>query len=225
MRGFASSLGARHWHAVDAFLLDWSLYHSGDKAVKCAWSGSTWDRAELGRRITDGARPARAPGQAGAHAIDRASTAPTWRRQRSTNCCGCSTGAASRRRRSAPSRAASRSWSTGRPRCQRCCDLPKTPPADSHRRFDEVGFTKPAHSRPRARWPRMRQHGQPAHWRRVRHREPTVPTTTKACRRWRSAPGSLARRTGARRARHRCLRRQPALPELLRPRRTAGSPA
>ena len=53
MRGFASSVGARHWHAVDAFLLDWSLYHSGDKAVKCAWSGSTWDRAELDRRIGD----------------------------------------------------------------------------------------------------------------------------------------------------------------------------
>jgi predicted Zn-dependent protease len=51
MRGFASSVGARHWHAVDAFLFDWSLYHSGDKAVKCAWSGSTWDRAELARRI------------------------------------------------------------------------------------------------------------------------------------------------------------------------------
>jgi predicted Zn-dependent protease len=51
MRGFASSLGSRHWHAVDAFLFDWSLYHAGDKAVKSAWSGSTWDRAELGRRI------------------------------------------------------------------------------------------------------------------------------------------------------------------------------
>ncbi|MGE5161021.1 MAG: metallopeptidase TldD-related protein [Betaproteobacteria bacterium] len=55
MRGFASSLGARHWHAVDAFLLDWSLYHSGDKAVKCAWSGNAWERAELDRRI-DAAR-------------------------------------------------------------------------------------------------------------------------------------------------------------------------
>jgi predicted Zn-dependent protease len=51
MRGFASSAGARHWHAVDAFLLDWSLFHSGDKAVKSAWSGSTWDRAELQRRV------------------------------------------------------------------------------------------------------------------------------------------------------------------------------
>jgi predicted Zn-dependent protease len=55
LRGFASSVGARHWHAVDAFLLDWSLFHSGDKAVKSAWSGSTWDRSELGRRV-DAAR-------------------------------------------------------------------------------------------------------------------------------------------------------------------------
>jgi len=53
LRGFASSLGARHWHAVDAFLLDWSLYHSGDKAVKSAWSGSTWERRELERRVED----------------------------------------------------------------------------------------------------------------------------------------------------------------------------
>jgi len=50
-RGFASSHGARHWHAVDAFLLDWSLYHATDKAVKSAWAGSTWDAGELQRRI------------------------------------------------------------------------------------------------------------------------------------------------------------------------------
>lgn len=55
MRGFASSLGSRHWHEVDAFLFDWSLYHATDKAVKCAWSGAHWDRAELARRI-DAAR-------------------------------------------------------------------------------------------------------------------------------------------------------------------------
>ncbi|GAB4482058.1 MAG: TldD/PmbA family protein [Burkholderiaceae bacterium] len=65
-RGFASSLGSRHWHAVDAFLFDWSLYHAADKAVKCAWAGSRWDRSELARRIDEGraqldhlARPAR----------------------------------------------------------------------------------------------------------------------------------------------------------------------
>lgn len=51
MRGFASSLGARHWHEVDSFLFDWSLYYAADKAVKSSWGGNTWDAAELGRRI------------------------------------------------------------------------------------------------------------------------------------------------------------------------------
>jgi predicted Zn-dependent protease len=54
-RGFASSLGARHWHAVDAYLLDWSLYHATDKAVKSAWAGSRWNAAELQQRM-DAAR-------------------------------------------------------------------------------------------------------------------------------------------------------------------------
>lgn len=54
-RGFASSLGARHWHAVEAFLLDWSLYHNTDKAVKSAWAGTHWKRAELMQRMA-GAR-------------------------------------------------------------------------------------------------------------------------------------------------------------------------
>lgn len=75
-RGFASSLGARHWHAVDAFLFDWSLYLSGDKAAKCSWAGSRWDRAELARRIDAGreqlahlAKPARSiePGEVRAY--------------------------------------------------------------------------------------------------------------------------------------------------------------
>ena len=50
-RGFASSLGARHWHEVDSFLLDWSVYASGDKAVKASFAGQHWDRAEVARRI------------------------------------------------------------------------------------------------------------------------------------------------------------------------------
>ncbi len=72
LRGFASSLGARHWHEVDSFLFDWSLYHSTDKAVKSSWGGDRWDPAELGRRLEAArgqlahlAQPARtiAPGQ------------------------------------------------------------------------------------------------------------------------------------------------------------------
>ncbi len=51
-RGFASSLGAFHWHSVRACLFDWSLYHRDDKAVKSSWSGSHWDPQEIARRIT-----------------------------------------------------------------------------------------------------------------------------------------------------------------------------
>ena len=50
-RGFASSHGARHWHAVGSFLLDWSVYAGGDKAVKASHAGEQWDRAEVARRI------------------------------------------------------------------------------------------------------------------------------------------------------------------------------
>lgn len=50
-RGFASSFGARHWHEVASFLLDWSVFQSGDKAVKASFAGQHWDRAEVARRI------------------------------------------------------------------------------------------------------------------------------------------------------------------------------
>jgi predicted Zn-dependent protease len=50
-RGFASSLGARHWHEVDSFLLDWSVYQGGDKAVKASFAGQHWDAAEVARRV------------------------------------------------------------------------------------------------------------------------------------------------------------------------------
>jgi predicted Zn-dependent protease len=49
--GFASSLGTRHWHEVQSFLLDWSVYSSGDKAVKASFAGQHWDRAAAARRI------------------------------------------------------------------------------------------------------------------------------------------------------------------------------
>jgi predicted Zn-dependent protease len=49
--GFASSLGARHWHEVDSFLLDWSVYQGGDKAVKASFAGQHWDAGEIARRV------------------------------------------------------------------------------------------------------------------------------------------------------------------------------
>ena len=50
-RGFASSAGARHWHEVDSFLLDWSVYQGGDKAAKASCAGQHWDAGEIARRV------------------------------------------------------------------------------------------------------------------------------------------------------------------------------
>ena len=90
-RGFASSLGARHWHAVDAFLLDWSLYHATDKAVKSSWAGSHWNPTELQQRMAAArthlahlARPSRAlaPGAVRAYlapaAVDELLSMLSW---------------------------------------------------------------------------------------------------------------------------------------------------
>lgn len=65
-RGFASSLGHRHWHEVDSFHFDWSFFHAADKAVKSSYATARWDADELSQRIraareqlTHIARPAR----------------------------------------------------------------------------------------------------------------------------------------------------------------------
>jgi predicted Zn-dependent protease len=52
-RGFASSFGSRHWHAVDSSLFDWSIFHAGDKAVKSAWASATWDDVALAHKIAE----------------------------------------------------------------------------------------------------------------------------------------------------------------------------
>jgi predicted Zn-dependent protease len=49
--GFASSLGQRNWHSCDSFNLDWSCYHSGDKAVKANYAGLHWDAEILRQRL------------------------------------------------------------------------------------------------------------------------------------------------------------------------------
>jgi predicted Zn-dependent protease len=48
-RGFASSLGHRHWHEVDSFNLDWSLYREGDQAAKAGYAGFDWSAAGFER--------------------------------------------------------------------------------------------------------------------------------------------------------------------------------
>ncbi len=42
-KGFASTLGVRHWHAVESFNFGWCLYHDRDKAVKTSYAGSEWE--------------------------------------------------------------------------------------------------------------------------------------------------------------------------------------
>jgi predicted Zn-dependent protease len=43
-RGFANSLGTRHWHASRNFNFSWCLYHDRDKAVKTSYAGADWER-------------------------------------------------------------------------------------------------------------------------------------------------------------------------------------
>lgn len=49
--GFANSLGQRNWSAAHSFMMDWSFYLAGDKAVKSNYSGFQWDQAEFERKI------------------------------------------------------------------------------------------------------------------------------------------------------------------------------
>lgn len=55
VRGYADSLGSRHWHHVVTFHIDWCLYHGQDKAVKSAYGGSEWHADEFAKRVASGA--------------------------------------------------------------------------------------------------------------------------------------------------------------------------
>ena len=50
-RGFSSSLGVRHWHAVENFNFGWCLYHDRDKAVKTTYAGDRWEDADFDSRM------------------------------------------------------------------------------------------------------------------------------------------------------------------------------
>ena len=49
--GFGNSLGQRNWFASHSFNLDWSFYHSSDKAVKDTYAGTTWDPILFDRKV------------------------------------------------------------------------------------------------------------------------------------------------------------------------------
>jgi len=50
-KGFSSSLGVRHWHAVENFGFNWCLYHDRDKAVKTTYAGTDWDGATFAAKM------------------------------------------------------------------------------------------------------------------------------------------------------------------------------
>jgi predicted Zn-dependent protease len=53
VRGFANSYGQRNWHESSSFVLDWSLYHNADKAVKTTYAGLDWVEAEFAAKFDE----------------------------------------------------------------------------------------------------------------------------------------------------------------------------
>src|SRR5450830_48815 len=54
-RGFANSQGQQNWFETHNVNVDWSLFHSGDKAVKSNYAGFEWDTKEFQQKF-DAAR-------------------------------------------------------------------------------------------------------------------------------------------------------------------------
>jgi predicted Zn-dependent protease len=49
--GFANSFGQRNWYTSHSYNLDWSFFHSADRAVKAAYAGFTWRPDEFSRVV------------------------------------------------------------------------------------------------------------------------------------------------------------------------------
>lgn len=49
--GFANAFGQRNWFSSYSFNADWSFYHQGDKAVKMAYAGFTWDPEAFASKV------------------------------------------------------------------------------------------------------------------------------------------------------------------------------
>src|SRR5262249_36404424 len=62
-RGFANSLGQRNWYGSENFNLDWSFFHSTDKAVKASYAGFEWNGAELGHKMSSAVDRLSGPGR------------------------------------------------------------------------------------------------------------------------------------------------------------------
>ena len=54
--GFANSLGQRNWFDTWSYNLDWSFYHTADKAVKSSYAGFAWDPDVFDSKVQTAAR-------------------------------------------------------------------------------------------------------------------------------------------------------------------------
>jgi len=54
VRGYADSRGGRGWFRRSGQLLDWSLVHSADKAVKQSLAGATWSGEAFAQKLEEG---------------------------------------------------------------------------------------------------------------------------------------------------------------------------
>ncbi|MBI3249643.1 MAG: TldE/PmbA family protein [Deltaproteobacteria bacterium] len=54
--GFANSFGQRNWFSSYSYNFDWSFYHQGDKAVKCAYAGLVWNPIEFAHKVATAAK-------------------------------------------------------------------------------------------------------------------------------------------------------------------------
>ncbi len=52
-RGYADSIGLRHWYRSHSFATDFCLYHQADKAVKTTYAGFDFDNDELAQRVAE----------------------------------------------------------------------------------------------------------------------------------------------------------------------------
>jgi predicted Zn-dependent protease len=53
-RGFANNLGQQNWFSKTSYNLNWSLYHSADKAVKQSQAGERWNSTQFLHKIESG---------------------------------------------------------------------------------------------------------------------------------------------------------------------------
>jgi predicted Zn-dependent protease len=53
LRGYADSVGQKHWFATDSFSLDYSIFTESGQALKGTFAGSSWDAEAYASKLAD----------------------------------------------------------------------------------------------------------------------------------------------------------------------------